>query len=604
MAKYNAVNYNVIYVYSIDDEDHRGYLKVGKTSFYSRSSISQLSPNCNEVNQAAHECIYSQTHRATVKYTLLYADIALMPIKMNDGTVQQQAFDDFLVRNVIFTSIKGVPVKKFEETGRLSEWIGCGLDTIITAITAIKSGKNYIPDASSDFVPTPVERTIKLRKEQLENVEKTISVFKKGDTMLWDCKMRYGKNVTAYEMIRRMNEKGLFFKAIVITHRPAVEDGWGEDHRLMFAGTNHRFIDKTNGRDVFNGALDAENDRKLLRVVESGDPFIYFASIQDLRGSVRVGGKYNKNNAVFDLDWDLLIVDEAHEGTRTELGDAVISAIRKKCTKVLSLTGTPYNIIGDYEDANKYTWSYVDEQRAKATWEEEHPGEKNPYEELPTMNIFTFDITDQLPESYRYVTEDSAFNFREFFRTWTGDKERDYRDIPSGKKIGDFVHEDAVSCFLSLISKEDASSNYPFATEDFRDMFRHTFWLVPGVAAAHALGSMLRKHPGFQGYHVVDIAGDGDEERPYDEALGMVKSAIRSYPRTICISCGRLTTGVTVREWTGIMMLSGSASTSASGYMQTIFRVQSPGCIDGRRLRRRAAGWYDSGEGKENVSFR
>lgn len=538
--------------------------------------------DCDEVKRAAHECIYGQTHRAAVEYELLYSDIALMPITMNDGTIQSQPFDDFLVRDVINNSVAGLSIKRFSDTGRASEWVGCDLATVKAAITAIKAGQDRISTGSAP-VAAPAKKKIVLRKEQAENVEKTINIFKSYDSMLWDCKMRYGKTVTAYEVIRRMNEKGLFKKVIVITHRPAVEDGWGEDHDLIFAGTNHRFIDKTNGRDEYNGALDAENDRQLRKAVDSGDSFIYFASIQDLRGSSRVGGRFNKNNFVFDLDWDLLIIDEAHEGTQTELGDAVITAIKKPNTKVLSLSGTPYNIIGDYQEDNKYTWTYVDEQKAKKEWEIEHPDEKNPYEELPTMNIYTFDITEQIPESYCYVTEDSAFNFREFFRTWTGDKDKDYRDIPEGKRIGDFVHEDDVYNFLSLISKEDPNSNYPFATEEFRDMFRHTFWLVPGVASARALSAMLKKHPRFNDYEIVNIAGDGDEERPYDEALGLVKSAIKTYPKTISISCGKLTTGVTVREWTGVMMLSGSSSTSASGYMQAIFRVQSPGCIDGKQ---------------------
>jgi hypothetical protein len=218
-----------------------------------------------------------------------------------------------------------------------------------------------------------------------------------------------------------------------------------------------------------------------------------------------------------------------------------------------------------------------------AKWEEEHPGEKNPYEELPQMNIFTFDLSERIPTSYRYVTEDSAFNFREFFRTWTGDINVDFYRIPEGKSVGDFVHEDDVYAFLSLITKDDPDSNYPFSTDEYRDMFAHTFWMVPGVKEARALSALIKRHPGFEGFEVVNIAGDGDEEKPYDEALALVKSSIKSHPKTITLSCGRLSTGVTVREWTGVMMLSGSSSTAASGYMQTTFRVQSPGFINGKQ---------------------
>ena len=145
---------------------------------------------------------------------------------------------------------------------------------------------------------------------------------------------------------------------------------------------NHKFIDKSKTSTSFDDTMDADNDRNLQNLVNTDTPFVYFASIQDLRESKRVGGRYNKNNGVFDMDWEFVIIDEAHEGTSTPLGEAVINAIRKPTTKVLSLSGTPYNIIGDFEE-NKYTWTYVDEQKAKETWEEEHPGEKNPYEELP-----------------------------------------------------------------------------------------------------------------------------------------------------------------------------------------------------------------------------
>ena len=195
------------------------------------------------------------------------------------------------------------------------------------------------------------------------------------------------------------------------------------------------------------------------------------------------------------------------------------------------------------------------------------------------MNILTFDLSENLPASYRYVTEDSAFNFREFFRVWTGNLEKDFRPIPDGANIGDFVHEKDVISFLDLITKKSDETNYPFSTDNDREMFRHTFWLVPGVKEAKALSKLLKVHPTFSGFSVANIAGDGDEEKQYDTALKLVKDNIKDHPYTITLSCGKLTTGVTVKEWTGVMMLSGSASTSASGYMQAIFRVQSPGCI-------------------------
>ena len=575
MANYDVASYNLIYIYAIQDETHKGLLKIGQTSFSSKYSIAQLPPNCPTLNQNAHARIQQQTKTALVSYELLHTELATRTITMADGSKQIQSFQDHDVHDVMLNS--GYSAIKFVESGKQSEWFKIDLKSAKAAILAVKEGKSAISN-SKMFVVVAPKRTITLRHEQSENVEKTISIFKRYDTMLWNCKMRYGKTVTAYELIKRQQ----YQKVIVITHRPAVEDGWGTDHDLMFNGTNHLFIDKTNGSTDYDSAIDADNDFKLTQTVKSQTPFVYFASIQDLRGSKRVGGKYNKNNAVFNMDWDLLIVDEAHEGTSTDLGDAVIKSLRKPTTKVLLLSGTPYNIMSEF-DENKYTWTYVDEQKAKAEWEEKHPGERNPYEELPKMNIFTFDLSEQMPTSYRFVTEDQAFNFREFFRTWTGDIEKDFRVIPEGKSIGDFVYEDDVYSFLSLISSDNANNNYPFATEEYRDMFAHTFWIVPGVKEAKALSSLIQRHPNYKDFEVVNIAGDGDEEKPYDEALTLVRSSIRSYPKTITISCGKLTTGVTVREWTAVMMLSGSSSTSASGYMQAIFRVQSPGYINGKQ---------------------
>ncbi len=575
MANYDVASYNLIYIYAINDETHKGLLKIGQTSFSSKYSIAQLTPNCSTLNQNAHNRIQQQTKTALVAYELLHTELATRTITMADGTKQIQSFQDHDVHDVILNS--GFQAIKFVESGKPSEWYKIDLTSAKNAIVAVKEGKSAL--FQTQPVSTVVPKTqIKLRFEQEENVKYTIDIFKRYDTMLWNCKMRYGKTVTAYELIKRQG----YQKVIVITHRPAVEDGWGTDHDLMFAGTNHLFIDKTNGSVDYDSAIDADNDFKLKQTVASQTPFVYFASIQDLRGSQRVGGKYNKNNAVFDMDWDLLIIDEAHEGTSTDLGDTVIKTLRKPNTKVLLLSGTPYNIMSEF-DENKYTWTYVDEQKAKAEWEEKHPGERNPYEELPKMNIFTFDLSEQMPTSYRFVTEDSAFNFREFFRTWTGDVEKDYRIIPQGKSIGDFVYEDDVYNFLSLISNESENSNYPFSTEEYRDMFAHTFWIVPGVKEAKALSALIQRHPNFKDFEVVNIAGDGDEEKPYNEALALVRSSIKSFAKTITISCGKLTTGVTVREWSAVMMLSGSSSTSASGYMQAIFRVQSPGYINGKQ---------------------
>ena len=221
------------------------------------------------------------------------------------------------------------------------------------------------------------------------------------------------------------------------------------------------------------------------------------------------------------------------------------------------------------------------EQRSKKEWDDKHPGDHNPYADLPELRICTFDLRKKMPTSYRYEDESIAFNFREFFRTWSGDPEKDFRPIPKGTHKGEFVHRDDVWAFLDLISTKSDDTNYPFATQEYRDMFKHTFWILPGVKEARAFSALLKEHPVFRNYEVVNVAGEGDVEQPYDDALKAVIDAIKKNSHTITLSCGKLTTGVTVKEWTGVMLLSGSSSTGAAGYMQTIFRVQSAGSIDG-----------------------
>ena len=289
--------------------------------------------------------------------------------------------------------------------------------------------------------------------------------------------------------------------------------------------------------------------------------------MQDLRGSELVGGNFDKNNEVFATPWDLVIVDEAHEGTQTELGKAVMAELVKEDTKVLRLSGTPFNLLDDFKENEIYTWDYVMEQRAKLEWDKTHFGDPNPYAALPAMNIYTYDLGRLLKE---FVDEDVAFNFREFFRV---------------DKDGGFVHERDVSAFLNLLTKEDKESCYPFASEEYRNVFRHTLWMVPGVKEAKALSALLQRHPVFQHFHIVNVSGDGDEDEENRGALEMVNEAIGKDPdqtRTITLSCGRLTTGVSVPAWTAVFMLSGSYNTAASSYMQTIFRVQTPATINGR----------------------
>lgn len=588
MPSYEAAfKYKLIYLMSICDDDHKGYLKIGDATLASAMGPSQLPPNCDQLNAAAHERIKQYTKTALTSYELLYTELALRFTQMADGTSLPNPFRDVDIHDVLARS--GFPCKKFPDTDRDSEWYFVNLETAINAIKAYKEGRNVLSPSEKMGATAPpgrfIQKSIVLRQEQKEAVDKTIQIFRTSDRMLWDCKMRFGKTVSAYDLIR----KGNFQKTIVVTHRPVVEAGWKVDHDMIFGTeSQHIFVTKkiNSSSYEYDASIDSENDRILRSYAKMGASFTYFASMQDLRGSRLANGKYDKNNAVFEMDWDLIIYDEAHEGTQTDLGQTVQALLEApkngKVPKILSLSGTPYNLIGQYE-GNVYTWDYVMEQRRKREFSEQHPDEPNPYADLPEMRIYTFDLSKAMPTAYRYETEDMAFNFREFFRTWTGDPEQDYRPLPEGVHKGDFVHSADVQSFLDLITQESEDSHYPFSCEEYRDMFRHTFWMVPGVKEAKALSKLLSVHPVFRHFFVANVAGEGDKEEDYENALAKVQNAIKNHPYTITISCGRLTTGVTVPEWSAVMMLSGSASTSASGYMQTIFRVQSVGSVNGKQ---------------------
>lgn len=592
VAYESPVSYKLIYVFSVPYEDHVGLLKIGDATIKTSASAAQLPPNCDLLNAAAHARIKQETKTAMTQYELLYTEIAEKTVRLDDGSTKSVAFRDYEVNEVLVRS--GYPARKFFDTGKASEWYPVALQTAKNAIKAVKEGRSVLTEAEkteaertdlplADAAPRPV---IVLRDEQKDAVDRTRAVFKKEDEMLWDCKMRFGKTITACSLAKECD----FQKTIVVTHRPVVADGWAKDYHLVFGDSDdHIFQTKIRGgQEVdFDEHIDAENAHALRNLAASGKRFMYFASMQDLRESARVKpGGYKKNDVVFDMDWDFIIFDEAHEGTQTELGQKVeqllVTPKHGKTPKVLSLSGTPYNIIGKYED-NVYSWDYVMEQRRKRTWDAKYPGVPNPYADLPELRILTFDLRDNLPDAYRYETEDMAFNFREFFRTWTGDPKQDHRPLPEGAKIGSFVHEADIRAFLNLITTDSENSFYPFSTHEYREMFKHTFWMVPGVKAAAALSDLLRHHPVFMHYKVANVAGDGDEEKAYDDALKEVRAAIKDNPYTITISCGRLTTGVTVPEWTAVMMLTGSANTAAAGYMQTIFRVQSAGSIDGKQ---------------------
>lgn len=568
-------SYKLIYVFSMPYETHKGLLKVGEATLTTDIMPNNLVPNCHDLNQAAKKRIDSYTKTASMSYKLEYTELA---IKQDSGYTFP--FKDKDVHSVLMNS----GVHKVQPNGSTGEeWFATNLDMVKAAIKCVKEGKSSI--SSGSVVKETPYTPIDFREEQKDAVEKTLKAFKKDNEMLWYAKMRFGKTLTALEVIRRSQYR----RVIIITHRPVVDDGWSEDFKKIFypGHSEHNYHYERKSKDssyTFDEKTDSENDLKIRKLDKDGTYFVYFASIQDLRGSQIVGGNFNKNNAVFALDWDLIVIDEAHEGTQTELGDNVIKTLRKDHTKVLALSGTPFNLLNQFSEDNVYTWDYVMEQKKKTEWDLTHHGDHNPYADLPKMHIFTYDLGEKLKKYLSDEYDTKAFNFREFFRVWyKGPNSK--RDLPKGAVEGKFVHENDVIAFLDMMVKEDSKSGYPFSTQEYRDMFRHTLWMVPGVKEAKALSELLRNHPVFKNFGIANVAGEGDkyEEEHSKDALDLVRNTIKNNKYSITLSCGKLTTGVTVKEWTAVLMLSGSYSTAAAQYMQTIFRVQSAGTIEGKQ---------------------
>lgn len=543
---FEAPKATLIYIFSINDADHQDCLKIGVTSLDDDNvDVLSLHPNSSILNAAARKRINQYTRTAAIRYKLLHTESALYATGRTLGY-----FNDKEVHNVLLRS--GIKRKKFKGiNSHGTEWFQTDLATACKAIKAVKEGRKAL--SAQEIETEPVR--IQFRPEQQDAIKKTIKSFKHGHKMLWNAKMRFGKTLSALQVVKELNAP----RTLILTHRPVVDSSWFEDFHKIFHDKSYHYGSKNKGQSF------EYLERHFL---PNKSHYVYFASMQDLRGSETVGGKFDKNNSIFSTQWDLVIVDEAHEGTQTRLGQSVIDeVITKNKTKLLELSGTPFNLLDNYKEEEIYTWDYVMEQRAKEEWDKNHFGDPNPYACLPKLNIYTYNLGKLLT---KYADDEIAFNFREFFRV---------------RENGSFVHEQDIISFLNLLTQKDDTSQYPFSCDKFRAIFRHTLWVVPGVKAAKALSNLLQSHPIFGYFKIVNVAGEGDDNEENGNALSMVEEAIGDNPditRTITLSCGRLTTGVSVPAWTGVLMLAGSFNTKASGYMQTIFRVQTPATINGR----------------------
>ena len=413
----------------------------------------------------------------------------------------------------------------------------------------------YQPGKSNEYT---------LRREQEEAVSKTVDYFTSHENseFLWNAKPRFGKTLSAYDLVKRLGVTNV----LVLTNRPAVANSWYDDFDQFIAGnTEYKFVSSTDSlkdrpsmsRDQFIEYLSEHDEAKQ----------IAFISLQDLKGSKYFGGEYDKLKWVADLHWDLVIIDEAHEAVDTRKSDFAFSNIHRRWT--LHLSGTPFKSIakGQFSDEQIYNWSYADEQQAKKNWDSTCESE-NPYEALPQLNMFTYQMSkmvlDVINDGVTVDGEnyDYAFDLNEFFET---------------NESGEFIHKEAVVAWLDTLTH---NKKYPFSTKDLRNELKHTFWILDRVNSAKALKKLLENHPTFENYGIVLAAGSGNAYESTDEgtenirSLAAVRKAIAENEKTITLSVGQLTTGVTVPEWTGVIMLCNMKSPAQ--YMQAAFRAQNP----------------------------
>ena len=493
-------------------------------------------------DQTAEARIKQQTHTAGIRPKLVWT----CPAYYDDGT----AFTDHEVHAYL--------TKAGIERRPGTEWFHT---------TAANIRDAYMPDfihRKLDAIAGDETIDYSLRREQDEAVKKIGSWFDNGgDEFLLNAKPRYGKTLTAYDLIIRNGYK----KVLIVTNRPSIANSWAGDYN-KFVGIKSglAFVSDSPALKGVPHVISRADYEKSSQAGELG--YIMFMSLQDLKGGTEFGGKFDKHEWLADEDIDLLIADESHEGISTLRTEKAFAEIHRKHT--LYMTGTAFNQLasGDFGDENIYNWSYADEQESKAAWNDEDG--YNPYECLPRVELRTYQMSkiigDELAKGTRIDGEqmDYAFDLNEFFAT-------------DGN--GNFLHEEAVEKFIDTLKTNE---KYPFSTDAMREQMGHTLWILNRIDSVKALAKLLKSDSVFGEYKVIAAVGngrdsiDGDEDgnKARESNFKKVTDAIKKYNKTITLSVGQLTVGVTIPEWSGVLMLSNMKSPAA--YIQTAFRAQNP----------------------------
>ena len=522
----------MMYAYNTPQiEDHNGWTKIGYTD-----------------KQTVDARINQQTKTANVKWKLAWKDNAIY----KDGSGETFTDHDFhrYLQNAKYID------RLRNEDGKYTEWFH------VTGHESLVMFNEFaMRDTSVSF--DNLEYT--LRKEQEQAVEETAKYFKynNGKKFLWNAKPRFGKTLSTYDLIQQLQCKNV----LIVTNRPSIANSWLEDFNKFIAWKEeYSFVSETNSLIGKQGVLSYRQYlEKNPKYGEEGKHkgMIVFESMQGLKGSVYLGGVYDKLKWIAETQFDLLVIDESQEGIDTTLAKQVFK--RLKTNKTLYLSGTPFKQLasGDFGDSEIFNWSYADEQEAKENWCEDGT---NPYENLPKLNMFTYELSnmiyDKLYEGAK-ITDDSytsnyAFDLNEFFLT---------------KDNGKFKHEEEVIKFLKSLYTQ---KRYPFSTPELRDELKHTLWYFNRIDSCKAMARLLKNDEVFKDYEVVLAAGDGklDDNDALEKSFDKVKKAIRENDKTITLTVGQLTVGVTIPEWSAVLMLCNLKSSPA--YMQAVFRAQNP----------------------------
>ena len=542
-----------IYAYSIADKAHAGLLKVGQTT--------------RDVPQRVAE----QLKTAAIKnYTILLDEAA----ERDDGTI----FSDHAVRAAL--------AKKGFANPEL-EWMRCTLKDVKTVLAEIRSGKTFTGTHHATFP---------LRREQAEAVRVTHAYFHSRwaedmhavPRFLWNAKMRFGKTFTTYQLARKLGAK----RVLVVTFKPAVEDAWQTDLESHVDFDGWQYFSRNSDADP------AKADKKR--------PLVYFGSFQDLLGRDAAGKVKKQNQWLHAMKWDLVVFDEYHFGAWRDTAkdlfegeeeeekleyskalDAVNEDLKGLSSVFLPITtkaylylsGTPFKALatGEFIEEQIFNWTYTDEQRAKEAFAAKHPGQWNPYGTLPQMRLLTYQMPDELV-AVASAGEFDEFDLNAFFEASGAGQQAQFKHKGDVQKWLDIIRGGYAPKSVELL-KAGTRPPFPYADVRLLPYLQHSFWLLPNVAACQAMANLLaEKHNVFWKDYTVIVAA-GAAAGIGLAALPPVREAIGGGfdTKTITLSCGKLTTGVTVAQWSSILMLRNLKSPET--YFQAAFRVQSPWSI-------------------------